>query len=75
MGAWRTRRFLGGSHEHAHDEHDSSQWPDLTRRELVTLVPLAVLTIALGVYPDPVFDIVEPSFERIMDPFLRGPEW
>ena len=35
--------------------------------------PLAVLTIALGVYPNPVFDIVGPSFERIMDPFLRGP--
>ena len=63
----------GGSHDHAHDEHDSSLWPDLTRRELVTLVPLAVLTIVLGVYPNPVFDIVGPSFERIMDPFLRGP--
>jgi NADH-quinone oxidoreductase subunit M len=62
----------GGSHD-AHDEHDSSLWPDLTRRELATLVPLAVLTIALGVYPNPVFDIVGPSFERIMDPFLRGP--
>jgi NADH-quinone oxidoreductase subunit M len=61
----------GGSHEH--DEHDSSLWPDLSRRELATLVPLAVLTIALGVYPNPVFDIVGPSFERIMDPFLRGP--
>ncbi len=63
----------GGSHDHAHDEHDSSLWPDLTRRELCTLVPLAVLTIALGVYPNPIFDIVGPSFERIMDPFLRGP--
>jgi NADH-quinone oxidoreductase subunit M len=61
----------GGSHEH--DEQDSSPWPDLSRRELATLVPLAVLTIALGVYPNPVFDIVGPSFERIMDPFLRGP--
>jgi hypothetical protein len=63
----------GGSHDHADDEHDSSLWPDLTRRELATLVPLAVLTIALGVYPNPVFDIVGPSMERIMDPFLRGP--
>lgn len=61
----------GGSHEH--DEHGSSLWPDLTRRELITLIPLAVLTIALGVYPNPVFDIVGPSFERIMDPFMRGP--
>jgi NADH-quinone oxidoreductase subunit M len=63
----------GGSHDHEDDEHDSSLWPDLTRRELVTLVPLAVLTIVLGVYPNPIFDIVGPSFERIMDPFFRGP--
>jgi NADH-quinone oxidoreductase subunit M len=63
----------GGSHDDAHEEHDSSLWPDLTRKELITLVPLAVLTIALGVYPNPIFDIVGPSFERIMDPFLRGP--
>ncbi len=64
----------GGSHDNeAHDELDSSLWPDLTRKELITLVPLAVLTIVLGVYPNPVFDIVGPSFERIMDPFLRGP--
>jgi NADH-quinone oxidoreductase subunit M len=78
----------GGGHGHGHDhgavfapvsggsgedEHDSSLWPDVTRRELCTLVPLAVLTIVLGIYPNPVFDIVGPSFERIMDPFLRGP--
>ena len=64
----------GGSHDdEAHDELDSSLWPDLTRKELITLVPLAVLTIVLGVYPNPVFDIVGPSFERIMDPFMRGP--
>jgi NADH-quinone oxidoreductase subunit M len=62
----------GGSHDHD-GEHDSSLWPDLTRRELLTLLPLAVLTIALGVYPNPIFDIVGPSFERIMDPFFRGP--
>jgi NADH-quinone oxidoreductase subunit M len=60
----------GGSHTH---NEDHSFWPDLNPRELMTLVPLAVLTIALGVYPDPIFNIVEPSFQRIMDPFLRGP--
>ena len=65
--------FSGGSHDEAHDEHDSSLWPDLNRREVCTLVPLMVLTIVLGVYPNPIFDIVGPSFERIMDPFMRGP--
>ena len=56
-----------------HDPLDSSRWPDLNRRELITLVPLAVLTIVFGIYPNPIFDIVGPSFERIMDPFMRGP--
>jgi NADH-quinone oxidoreductase subunit M len=67
----------GGSQDHGHDDDhdplDSSRWPDLNRRELITLVPLAVLTIVFGIYPNPIFDIVGPSFERIMDPFMRGP--
>jgi NADH-quinone oxidoreductase subunit M len=64
----------GGAHGHDDEgQVDSTGFLDLTTRELVTLVPLAALTIILGVYPDPVFDIVEPSFERIMDPFMRGP--
>ena len=34
-------------------------------QELLTLVPLAALTIFFGVYPKPIFDIVGPTFERI----------
>ncbi len=45
-------------------------WPDLTKKEALTLFPLAVLTIVTGVYPRPIFDIVEPAFERILAPFL-----
>lgn len=63
----------GGATDEEHDPHDSRFWPDLNRRELLTLVPLAIMTIVLGIYPNPVFDIVGPSFERIIDPFLRGP--
>jgi NADH-quinone oxidoreductase subunit M len=78
-------RGLSGEHGHhsllpvsggAHDDEgqlDSRGWTDLNNKELIALVPLAVLTIVLGVYPDLVFNIVEPSFERIMDPFMRGP--
>jgi len=44
-------------------------WPDLTRKEALTLFPLAVLTIVTGVYPAPIFAIVEPAFERILAPF------
>ncbi|MEA2526714.1 MAG: hypothetical protein QOF73_3941, partial [Thermomicrobiales bacterium] len=25
-----------------------------------------------GVYPKPIFDIVQPTFERIIEPFLRA---
>ncbi len=62
----------GGAHD-AEGQLDSTDWPDLNRRELATLIPLAALTLILGVYPDLVFNIVEPTFERIMDPFMRGP--
>jgi NADH-quinone oxidoreductase subunit M len=46
---------------------------DLTRKELLTLLPLAILTIVTGVYPKPIFDIVEPSFQRILEIVQRVP--
>jgi NADH-quinone oxidoreductase subunit M len=52
-----------------HDGHGSI-WPDLSRKELLTLAPLAILTIFFGVYPKPVFDILEPSLKRILEPFF-----
>jgi len=44
-------------------------WPDLTKKEALTLFPLAVLTIVTGIYPAPIFDICEPAFRRILEPF------
>ncbi len=41
-------------------------WPDLSIKEMLTLLPLAVLTIYLGVYPQAVLTIVEPALERIL---------
>jgi len=35
--------------------------PDLTPRELVTLVPLAVIVMVLGVYPHAVLDLINPT--------------
>jgi hypothetical protein len=68
----------GGSQEathsaegHGHDDHGhGGVWPDVTRKELITLLPLAALTIILGVYPKPVIDIMEPALQRIIAPFL-----
>jgi hypothetical protein len=41
-------------------------WPDLSLKELLTLLPLAVLTIYIGVYPQAVLTIVEPALQRVL---------
>jgi NADH-quinone oxidoreductase subunit M len=56
-------------HAHAPAEVHSEIWSDLTRKEALTLFPLAVLTIVVGVYPAPIFAICEPAFQRILAPF------
>ncbi|MFN4141659.1 NADH-quinone oxidoreductase subunit M [Aestuariivirga sp.] len=42
--------------------------PDMTPRELATLLPLIVLTIFFGAYPAPILDIFGPSVESIIKP-------
>jgi NADH-quinone oxidoreductase subunit M len=73
----------GGDHHDTHDAHatgsypthegqmDSSLWDDLTTKESLTLLPLAILTVVFGVYPKPLFDIVEPSFQAILEGAVR----
>jgi NADH-quinone oxidoreductase subunit M len=39
---------------------------DLTAREIAILAPLVVITIALGVYPKPVFDVTTPSVAKLI---------
>lgn len=70
-------------HDHDHGEEatgsypthpgqkDSSLWKDLTTKETVTLLPLAVLTVVFGVYPKPLLAIVEPSFQAILAGAMR----
>lgn len=73
----------GASQEH-HDGHghghsaesdvpgeERQMWPDLTRKELLTLLPLVVLTIYVGVYPQSVLNICEPALQRILDMVVR----
>jgi NADH-quinone oxidoreductase subunit M len=40
--------------------------PDLRVRELLAVVPLAVLIIAMGVYPKPVLDVINPAVKATM---------
>ncbi|MEZ4561813.1 MAG: NADH-quinone oxidoreductase subunit M [Thermomicrobiales bacterium] len=73
----------GASQEH-HDDHghgagaasqvpgeERQVWPDLSRKELLTLLPLVVLTIYIGVYPQSVLTICEPALQRILDMVVR----
>ena len=39
---------------------------DLNRREIGVLAPLLVLIVAIGLYPKPLFDMVEPSVDRVL---------
>jgi NADH-quinone oxidoreductase subunit M len=39
---------------------------DLTPREIAILAPLVVITILMGVYPKPVFDVTTPSVAKLI---------
>ena len=65
----------GQGSAHAHhdewpvDEHGVPQWPDVTRLELIAIVPLVLLTIAMGVWPGPFMDVMRTTLENILVPF------
>jgi NADH:ubiquinone oxidoreductase subunit 4 (subunit M) len=71
----------GASHDHEDDWHIGAEsevpgeerqiWPDITRKEALTLVPLVLLTIYIGVYPQSVLNICEPALQRILDMVVR----
>jgi len=50
------------------DQHtpDPRTFPDVTLREALTLAPLALLTLWVGVYPLPVLDVIELSLRAIL---------
>jgi NADH-quinone oxidoreductase subunit M len=39
---------------------------DLTAREITLLAPLVVITIAMGIYPKPVFDVTTPAVAKLI---------
>jgi len=61
------RAFLGTLKTREWEHH----LPDLDRREWVMLVPLVVITLALGVWPRPVLDIMNGSVNTLVD-FLQA---
>ncbi|WP_337662259.1 NADH-quinone oxidoreductase subunit M [Actinoalloteichus sp. AHMU CJ021] len=56
----------------------ASKVPDLSRRELAVLAPLVALVLFLGVYPQPVLDVITPSVDAtltelgVTDPVQEG---
>ncbi|MFO0964539.1 MAG: NADH-quinone oxidoreductase subunit M [Gemmataceae bacterium] len=77
LGAWYlftlTRAILFGPvKEPHHDEHEPTR--DLTGREVAIIVPLAVLCLILGVYPQPVLETATPDINRVVDIAERARE-
>ena len=54
------RVFLGPKNEKWND------LPDISARELVTLVPIGILVLLLGVYPMPVLDLMKASLNNLI---------
>ncbi|MDA0987311.1 MAG: NADH-quinone oxidoreductase subunit M [Bacteroidetes bacterium] len=44
---------------------------DINNRELIMLVPLAIIVILLGVYPTPILDLMNASANELVD-FIKG---
>ena len=61
---WLYRRVVFGKLE----KPALMKLPDMTPRELATLLPLIVLTVFFGAYPSPILNIFGPSVETIIKP-------
>ncbi len=46
---------------HAAAQRQHARFPDLSIREVVVLTPLVALILLLGLYPQPVLDVINPS--------------
>jgi NADH-quinone oxidoreductase subunit M len=55
----------GGGHDHYHPP--KAPWPDLQPVEWATLLPLAAVTIVLGILPSLALDIFNPTVVALLD--------
>ena len=67
---WAYQRVFHG--EVTHEENRAV--PDLNVRELVMLAPVLALILAIGVYPKPFLDRIEPSAQKVLDSFNSSVE-
>jgi len=59
---WSYQRIFHGPLE----GEDNRATPDLTRRELGVMAPLVVLILVIGLHPRPLYDLVQPSVDRVI---------
>jgi NADH-quinone oxidoreductase subunit M len=59
---WAYQRMFHGPLEGA----ANTSTTDLRPREIGVLAPLVVLIVAIGLYPKPLFDVVQPSVDRVL---------
>jgi NADH-quinone oxidoreductase subunit M len=59
---WSYQRIFHGPLEGVANETT----PDLRPREIGVLAPIIVLIVAIGLYPKPLFDLVQPSVDRVL---------
>ncbi len=59
---WAYQRMFHGPLEGADNENTA----DLGAREIGVLAPLVVVIVAIGLYPKPLYDLVEPSVDRVL---------
>jgi len=55
------RMFFGPANEKYND------LPEINKRELFTVIPLAVITLILGVYPRPFLDLVASTLNVLIE--------
>jgi NADH-quinone oxidoreductase subunit M len=58
---WMYQRMMGGPVKNGND-----RLPDLLPRELAVVTPLIALLLALGVYPKPMLDVINPAVTHTM---------
>ncbi|MCK8614400.1 NADH-quinone oxidoreductase subunit M [Gordonia sp. C13] len=61
---WTYQRMMGGPARS--DDEQRSPIRDLAGRELAVVVPLLALLIALGVYPKPMIDLIDPAVQSTL---------
>jgi NADH-quinone oxidoreductase subunit M len=65
---WLYQRVMFGSVTNPANEH----LPDLNAREYATLVPLIILCFWIGIYPKPLFRVLERPVQQIVEQINPG---